>query len=155
MRMVDRSLPYPILSPLRDDVSPNRFDLDCQCQSDGKYYRVTYALSHDSPTLTERIVSKGAAYVLHVESRDCFYRILHSRCTPQGTLDIPADEIVGTVEITGLIVAEQDLPSYSIGNAHEDYGGTAFSVRAGDILACTRTFTFEAEKEFDPLKKIS
>jgi len=155
MRIVDRSFPYPVLSPLRDDVSPNRFELECRCRSDAKRYYVAYEFAHDNSALNEIITSGAAAYGIHIEGRDCFYRVLHAKCPPSGTIDIEADEITGTVEVTGLVVARQDVPRYSVAGAHADYANATFSVRTGDILAYTRTFTFEAEKEFDPLKRLS
>lgn len=155
MRIVDRSLPYPVLSPLRDDVSPNRFELTCDCRSDAKNYYLAYEFGHDNVTLKEHVTSGAAAYAVHIEGRDCFYRLLHSKCPAKGVIEIPADDVAGTMEVTGFIVAKQDLPAYRLLEAHSDYGKATFSVRAGDVLACTRTFTFEAEKEFDPLKKLS
>src|SRR5687767_2172023 len=105
MRIVDRSLPYPVLSPLRDDVSPIRFDLDCSCRSDARSYYVKFALLQQNSTLSQMIEESGAAYAVHVECRDCFYRVLHKAEAASGLLQIPADDVTGTVEITGFVVA--------------------------------------------------
>src|SRR4051812_34467305 len=126
MRIVDRSLPYPVLSPLRDDVSPNRFELTCSCRSDAKNYYLAYEFGHDIPTLNEQIASGAATYAVHIEGRDCFYRLLYSKCPSKDVIDIPADDVAGTIEVTGFIVAKKDLASYRLPEAHADYGKATF-----------------------------
>jgi hypothetical protein len=155
MKIVDRSLPYPVLSSTRDDISPNQFDLECVCRSDSQRYYLSYDLRHDNASLNERIDTGTAAYAIHIEARNCFYRVLKSPCPSKGEIEILADDIVGTVEVTGLIVATANIPTYRVVGAHEDYADATFSVRQGDLLAYTRTYTFEAEKEFDPLRRLS
>ncbi|HOM53863.1 MAG TPA: hypothetical protein PK184_20615 [Phycisphaerae bacterium] len=155
MRIIDRSLPYPVLSPTRDDVMPNRFDLHCNCRSDSQRYYISYEFEHEHPGLADLVRSETAAYAVHVEGRDNFYRILHVPCRPKDIIEIEADHVSGTVEITGFVVARQPIHSYTIQGAHPDYGNATFSIRPGDVLAYSRTFTFEAEKEYDPLRKLS
>jgi hypothetical protein len=105
--------------------------------------------------LAKDVAAEAAAYAVHIESRDGFYRVLRIKCPTKGVIEIPADDISGTIEITGFIVAQRESATYVLDGAHADYRDTTFSIRPGDVLACSRTSTFEAEKEFDPLKKVS
>jgi hypothetical protein len=53
------------------------------------------------------------------------------------------------VEVT--VIAVQEIPHYRLDSQHADYGGAAFLLEPGDVLADAGYFEFEPRKLFDPL----
>jgi hypothetical protein len=155
MRTKPKSYPHPVLSPLSDDVTPAIFDAALEVTSSPAAYVLHMQMVIENPTLLTLIASGDAHYSLHVECQNNFYRALFRSQKATQQIEIPADELAGTIEVSSFITASRDIHTYRIDGAHSDYSGRTFVVRAGDILAVARSVTFEAEKEQDALKKIS
>lgn len=58
--------------------------------------------------------------------------------------------VLGSVDVDIRVVAAKRLNSYHLQNQHPDYAGTTFSVEAGDTLAESPGFHFEAHKLYSP-----
>lgn len=58
----------------------------------------------------------------------------------------------GDVRVDILLVAAENMPSYSLSRQHPDYGSQVFDVRVGDVLADGGYFEVSAEKLHDPLQ---
>jgi hypothetical protein len=155
MKTKPKSYPYPVLSPLSDDVSPNTFDSLIAVTARPEAYVLRVELQIGNPTLLALVGSGKAKYSLHVECQSNFYRKLFQSEKAVQEIPIPADEVSGVVEVAAFITAAEAIDGYRIEGAHADYTGLAFPVRPGDILAVSKTATFEAEKDYDSLQKIS
>lgn len=155
MKAKDRSFPYPVLSPFRDDVQPNSFVAELSLTPDPQSYHLDYRLALQNPTLVSLIESAKATYGVHVECRGNFFRQLFRSNKQNDRITIPADDLTGTVEVSFFVTAATAMNDYVIEGAHADYAGAVFSVRPGDVLAIAPAVTFDADKDFDPLKKIS
>lgn len=155
MKFEERSFPYPVLSPSRDDVHPNIFGAELVVTPDGNMYHLDFSFDLKNPSLLSMIQTGAAGYAVHVECGSNFFRRMFWSSKPTGRITIEADELIGTVEVSFFITATAPIAEYRIEGAHEDYGSSAFVVRAGDILAIAPGATFDADKDYDPLKKIS
>lgn len=58
--------------------------------------------------------------------------------------------VLGSVDVDVRVVAAKKLDSYRLENQHPDYAGARFSVEAGDTLAESPGFHFEAQKLYSP-----
>ena len=58
--------------------------------------------------------------------------------------------VLGNVDVDIRVVAAKKLDSYQLANQHPDYAGATFSVEAGDTLAESPGFHFEAQKLYSP-----
>ena len=128
MRILKQSFPHPVLSP-RDDIVPNVFDLRCNCHSDSKSYLLDYELDYANAGLTQKVASGEAVHALYVECRDGYYRRLFKTPARNGRVEISVDELCGTVEVMGFIVAATPMAEYKIPDAHTDYEGVTFPIR--------------------------
>ena len=71
---------------------------------------------------------------------------------PEWDTNLTGSDYEGTVEIETRVLAVEDIAKYSPANAHEDYNGTDFFLKSGELLAIGPNFTFLVDKDYDPLK---
>jgi len=154
MKFSPRSLPHPVLNN-GDDIVGFGFQANFQVTADKQnyYLKVAFDLSH--PGLLELIKEQQAQYVVHVECGASLYRKRFSLSEPSETIKIGADLLRDRVEVNFFICAIAPIATYQPKGAHPDYGSTSFSTRKGDILAIAEGRTFDAEKDYDSLKKVS
>jgi hypothetical protein len=155
MRFEERSFPYPVLSPGRDDVQPNSFNATLTVTPETDAYQLDFAFELMNPTLIALVKDGAATLTVHVECASNFFRRMFPFNVPNGRVTIPANELLGAVEVSFFVTAAEAIPDYRIDGAHADYGSATFTIRAGDVLAIAPGATFDADKDFDPLKKIS
>jgi hypothetical protein len=154
MRFSPRSLPHPVLNN-GDDIIGFAFQANFEIESDkaNYYLKIQFHLSH--PGLRRLIGEQKAQYVVHVECGTTLFRKRFSFSKDTETVPISADALRDRVEVNFFICATEQIPSYKVQGAHSDYGEMSFNIRKGDILAVAEGQTFDAEKNFDALKKIS
>jgi hypothetical protein len=154
MRFSPRSLPHPVLNN-GDDIVGFAFQANFEVESDkaNYYLKIQFHLSH--PGLRRLIAEQKAQYVVHVECGTTLYRKRFSFSKDAEIVPISADALRDRVEVNFFVCATEQIPSYKAKGAHSDYGEMTFNIRKGDILAVAEGQTFDAEKNFDALKKIS
>lgn len=155
MNILDRSFPHPVLSPFRDDVLPNAFDLRLKIQPDADNFYISHEFVHGNTTIKGMADKGQATYALHVECKRNYFREVFALKGERGVVSISASELVGHVEIVGLVVSSGAIDNYSPAGMHADYGGRRFSLGVGDVLAASQAQTFEAFTDYDPLTRIS
>jgi hypothetical protein len=151
----DRSFPYPVLAPFRDDVTPNSFSFQIAVTSDADNFYVEARFDYSNSTL-QRLVNEGTAvYAVQLECKRNYFRALHLSKDAIQKIVVSASELVGRVEANGFILASNRIGDYAIEGAHADYGDASFAVQAGDVLALSTTQRFDAYVDYDPLRQIS
>lgn len=155
MNILDRSFPHPVLSPFRDDVLPNEFVLKLKIQPDAETFYISHEFVHDNATIRGLTASGNAHYALHVECKRNYFRQIFLLKSASGVVPINASELVGHVEMVGLVVSAGAISDYAPVGMHEDYEGRGFLLGIGDVLAASQTQTFEAYTDYDPLARIS
>jgi len=151
----DRSFPHPVLSPFTDDIVPNNFDFTVSINHDADNFYLDVRFDYENSTLDELVKAGEAAFSVHLECKRNFYREIFSFSERSERITIPAFELVGRVEVSAFVKAQNVMGSYQIQGAHTDYGSAAFQVRQGDILAVAQSKTFDAYVDYDPLRRIS
>ncbi len=151
----DRSYPHPVLAPFRDDVNPNKFDFVVVESHDADNYYLDVSFDHENQTLISLVEAGKAAYSVHLECKRNFYREIFSFAKKTERITIRASELVGRVEVSGFIKAQQSISKYQIQGSHSDYGDVDFQIREGDVLAVAASQVFDAYVDYDPLRKIS
>jgi hypothetical protein len=155
MKISKRSFPYPILGAGRDDIQTGAFEVVEQLRSDSAFYYINVQTRLDHPTLAAMVIGEEAKIAIHVEASSGFYRRLFTFSESDYTISIPAEEIEGTIQVCAFVLSVTTLATYRVIGAHPDYDGADFSIRPGDVLAIGKCFSFEATKDFDPLKRVS
>lgn len=155
MIIKDRAFPHPVLTPFRDDVTPNDFSLDVKVTPDTDNYYIEVQFRYLNPTLAALIEDGSAVHSVHFECKRNFYREMFSFKEEARRLSIRSSELLGRVEVCGFISAQRVMDAYQIVGAHPDYGNAAFSIVPGDILALAPAQAFDAFVDYDPLSNIS
>jgi hypothetical protein len=151
----NRSFPYPVLAPFRDDVSPNAFSISVTIDADADWFYLSTKFAYENASLEAMTGRNEAFHVLHVECKRNYYRRLFPLAGRSGGIAISTSDLVGRVEVSGYIIASQPVEGYCITGSHPDYGGSTFQVQQGDVLAVAQTVLFDAYADYDPLSQIS
>jgi len=154
MQINYRNFPHPVLSHFSDDYVRSAFQTTVEVSSSARSYRLAIKNALGNGELRDAIESGLATFCIHVECRATRYRQLHRSRDTEFEIEVPADQVDGTVDICCLILANTDIPAYVNGNFHADFGGATFPISRGDILAVAEDRSFDADKQVDQLKKI-
>jgi len=154
MKLKVKSYPHPVLGN-KDDVLGAAFQTGLTARSDKQNYYFSIRCWCNNSTLQDLINADKAQYTVHIECTNTMHRRSYSFSMPNFDITVPADDLNGNVEINMFICASQAIENYQIVGAHEDYGNASFAINKGDILAIGDYFNFDAEKDYDSLKKIS
>lgn len=137
-----REFPNPVLASGRDDYSENclySFIVDSDSIVVSQDYieiPVSFELICDS--FEKLLLDNSAVSIVKVKSSAASYcRVFpFEQGTRSMTIKIPKYDVVGSIEITGLIVTNKELLRYSCEEMNQMYfSGTTFDFRKGDVLA--------------------
>jgi hypothetical protein len=154
MRLSHRSFPYPVVGN-GDDVVDAAFQAAMSVHDDRVNYYINVKVQCSSSTISKLVKKGDAVYVLHVECGNTLYRSATEFTEDEREFMIPGEYLNSTVEVNVVAQAKKDIPKYKVDNAHADYGDATFAVSAGDILAVSEGFTFDADINFDMLRSMS
>ena len=152
MKAKNISYPYPVVGN-EDDV-PNgvfkaayfkhvlrRDKIDC---------KVGFELKNKAAQ--NLIAQKKAAFTAEIECNSTFYRTLVKTFEREAEFSIDAARVREMVGVGFYVRALQPISNYLPDGSHPDYKGLSFDISAGDVLAVGGSASFDAEKEFDPLR---
>ena len=154
MKLSHRSFPHPVVGN-EDDVVDAAFQAAVSVHNDRVNYYINLKVQCSSSTITKLVRKGDAVYVLHVECGHTLYRSATEFTEDAHEFMIPGENLNSTVEVNVIAQAKKDIPKYRVDKAHPDYGDATFAVSAGDILAVSEGFTFDADINFDMLKSMS
>jgi|1048.fasta_scaffold52641_2 hypothetical protein len=143
-----RSYPHPVLSPYsKDYVDGSEFFGSFERRSENGFLVVDYVLTLKSARLNEFCLpGVGAKIYLDVYVSGTRLRNLVQSDGLSGSLKLPESAIHGTVEITPLLVAQQDV-ALEFAGINAEYSSTQFAVKQGDLLAHGPTEALEADHQ--------
>jgi len=155
MKTVNRSFPYPVVAPFRDDVDANQFGAKLKVVADGGriYIDVQFEIEHGG--LFELVENGRAAFAVHLEAKNMYYRHLFSGLKPECRLELHGTDVQGKIEWVPFVISLRDIENYCPAGLHADYGAAVFSVRKSEILAVGNGGSFRVDPSYDPLRKLS
>ena len=150
------SFPHPVVTPDGDDITDTIFKLiSPSAAGDGVNYHVKLNFDINNNEIKKHIDKGNAGFALHVEASNLFFRRVFDDLEQNQSIQIEGDEVIGKVVCTPFILVYKPIPKYKISLFHEDYEKNHFKLKEGDVLAIGNSFTFEADKEYDPFDKLS
>jgi hypothetical protein len=151
------SYPHPVIDT-SDDVDSNFEVLNVLVDPSQQDIEITYEIRTDDPDLI-RLLESGAA--MHSLRWRCSSTISADDMKPEVTHRTPTgfrlkawlDQqlVKGNVVADARVILTKDMIGHRWVRQHAEYGGARFDLLQGDILAEAGTFSFSAEKLFDPL----
>lgn len=100
------------------------------------------------------VQNNEAEFLLHIESPASSYRLAQGSKSPDMTVHLKDEHLLGKVSLCPFLVAKKDLDHFSNQDWVEDYHGVTFQIEKGTILAIGTQQTFTVEKEEEDLSQV-
>lgn len=151
------SYPHPVID-MSDDVDSNFEVLNVLVDPSQQDIEITYEIRTDDPDLIRLLKSGIAVHSLRwrcsstISTGDMKPEVTHR--TPNGfKLRAWLDQqlVKGDVVADARVILTKDMDGHSWHRQHAEYDDARFDLLQGDILAEAGTFSFSADKLFDPL----
>lgn len=151
------SFPHPVLG-VANEVSSEikRIEKDdISINPNNHCYEVKVKYTFDDEVLKQMVQDGKAEFICEATCSNTLYREIIRSEKSKITFEIPRKRVKGKVEFVCLLVANENIESYSNANFHSDYNGFSFEIEQGDILAYFGDFSFNADIKYEKLKAVS
>lgn len=155
--MAQGSFPHPVIGNV-DDVASTFEIAHASVTPTTQDVELKFRIRMDDPDLTRMLDEAQAKLVFRWDCGSTLSRgTLEATPTARhmdGTTwvtSLDQQDIANTVSVEVLATAASDIEGYTLARQHPDYLGQSFSIQAGDILGTAGSFSFEADKLYDPL----
>lgn len=155
MKFDDVSFPHPVLG-IGDAISGKTgFRNEPEISTIQDSYQITIECNLVNDDLQSLVKAVKAEFVCEATCSNTIYRenVVSNNSTIE--IEIPKKQVKGKVEFTCLLVAKENLLSYSNSKAHSDYNNFTFDLDKGDVLAFFGEFAFDADIKYEKLKAVS
>lgn len=140
-----RSYPHPVLSPYsRDYVDGSVFHGEFDRSSTDGELAISYHLELTSNRLDEFRMDKSARLALNIYAKGTRWKSVQVLNGLDGTVTIPEDLILGSIEVTPVLVATKD-GELEFDGINGEYGTKRFTIQEGDLLALGPTEAMESD----------
>ena len=151
MRLDDASYPHPVVGLHGDVEGELMYDADVRATT--RDVSITLSnLRTTNPTIVALLRVSRASFTVIVNCPATYYREGIDVSEPEHEISIPAERLLGRVQVNVAVCARTVIDAYRPEGLHPDYGEAVFVVDEGDALAVAEPMTFDIEKEFDPLR---
>lgn len=150
-RLWDISFPHPVLREGSSDYLRGVFrghtTLQVDPDASAVSLRVGFELE-ECPDLTERVVSREAACCALVKCPMTYHRSLLFAEGGTAGDRMENGRVDGEIEVLPLVVAKDRITAYRSRDFHADYGGRAFDLEPGSVLAVGRPEIYHIDTTF-------
>ena len=151
------SFPHPVLG-VANEVSSEikRIEKDdISINPKSHSYEIRVKLSFDDEVLRQLIQDDKAEFICEATCSNTLYRKIIRSEKPKIEFEILRKQVKGRIDFLCLLVAKENIESYSNTNFHSDYNGFSFEVEQGEVLAYFGDFYFNADIKYEKLKAVS
>lgn len=151
------SFPHPVLG-VANEVSSEikRIEKDdISINPNNHSYEVKVKYTFDDEVLKQMVQDDKAEFICEATCSNTLYREIIRSEKPKIVFEIPRKQVKGRVEFVCLLVAKENIDSYSNINFHSDYNGFSFEIEQGEVLAYFGDFWFNADIKYEKLKAVS
>lgn len=155
MLIRNKYFPYPVIAKGNESYATATFTSDVDYEKNGYYVKFILKASSNNDVINELIESKKASYVHHFECVQTCYRHAVITQEEKDVFQIHQSELNGAVQISTVIVANEDLKGYKNPDFSADYKGFSFNIKRGCLLAIGGCVEIELNKQKDELENTS
>lgn len=155
MLIKNKYFPYPVIALGNDSYSTATFNSDVDYELNGYHIRFYLKASTNNDEINDLIKSKKASFVHHIECAQTCYRHIVSTEDEETAFSIHQSKLNGCVQISTLIVANEDINGYKNTDFSADYRGFSFNIKKGCILAIGGCVELDINKQKDELENTS
>lgn len=146
------SYPHPVLGN-GDDVGSGQIEPDVSFTASEELVEISFdKLRTGNETLDAMLGNGKASWSIRVQCARTYFRTEYRTTESAYRVRLAGHELEGLVEIEVMLFAVEPLSAYLPAGAHQDYGGDTFDLKVGEVLGIGPTFTFNIDKQWDPLK---
>ena len=148
MRIKNKLFPYPTVQVNNGVYKSVEYETQVGFKIEGNQCQLFFQAHINVPEIQELIEKGSATHVFHLEcARTYFRRIVK--------VVVSGNEIDRQLEVCPMIVATEDIKSFSCSDLSEIFSGEEISFEKGDIIAIGSQQLLTIVKEQDTLKKLS
>ena len=146
-----KAYPFPVLQPdysnyLDSEKFEVKFTLEIADDSGERVQTLTPVVDLKNDPIRELLLDGSAQIYAELFVKETYSRNLKLVGMGSSPIDISEIDLVGTLEVTGVIVLERDFQGFKPENAVEEFSLIGdFNLTKGDILAYGQTEYFEIE----------
>ncbi len=157
----DYLYPYPVLNDFSEDYIRSTFGVNYHIKEKGFKTKIVVANFILVDEVIEGMISENkASMVLHLECPRTSYRKVFKLAKEQNTTEIIIDDQImkHKLEMTGIIVVNQEIKVYKNDNINPDYYGDNYEIRnldRGNIIAISLTQEIDIPASDDDFERVS
>ena len=155
MLIRNKYFPYPVIAKGNESYATATFTSDVDFEKNGFHIRFILKASSSNEGINELIASKKASFVHHIECVQTCYRYAVITQEEEEVFQIHQSKLNGAVQISTVIVANEDLKGYKNADFSADYRGFVFNIKKGCLLAIGECIEIELNKQKDDLENTS
>lgn len=155
MLIRNKYFPYPVIAKGNESYATATFTSDVDFEKNGFHIRFILKASSNNEGINELIASKKASFVHHIECVQTCYRYAVITQEEEEVFLIHQSKLNGAVQISTVIVANEDLKGYKNADFSADYRGFVFNIKKGCLLAIGECIEIELNKQKDDLENTS
>lgn len=136
--------PYPVLAPGRDDYNNCLFDMEVYEERIGvtdENIEIPVAYTLNCNSIEKMVLDNKAQVAVKVKSsRASYCRIITFKNDEKNKmLKIPKFDVIGNIELTGIIVAKENIRHFTCNELNQLYfSNMTFELQKGDFLAIAK-----------------
>ena len=155
MRIKNKLFPYPTVRSDNGVYKSAKYVTKTTCLVCGDCCKLSFQVHINIPEI-QGLIEKGlATHVFHLECGRTYYRRIECFQTERHEIIVSGSDIDRKLEVCPMIVALDDIGSFSCSDLSDIYQGEEISFEKGDIIAIGNIELLTIEKEQDQLKKLS
>lgn len=157
----DYLYPYPVLSDFSEDYINSTFNVNYTIREKGFKTKIIVAdFILKDEVIEKMILENKASMILHVECSRTSYRKVFKLKKNQTIAEITIDDQImkDKLEMTGIIVINEEMKVYKNNNINPDYYGKNYEIRnleKGNIIAVSLTQEVDIPSNNDDFEKVS
>ncbi len=155
MLIRNKYFPYPVIAKGNESYATATFTSDVDFEKNGFYVKFILKASSNNDGINELIKSKKVSFVHHIECVQTCYRHAVITQEEEEIFQIHQSKLNGAVQISTVIVANEDLIGYKNPDFSADYKGFSFNIKRGCLLAIGGCVEIELNKQKDDLENTS
>lgn len=155
MLIRNKYFPYPVIATGNDSYVTATFTSDVDFEKNGYHIKFILKASTNNDGINELIKSRKASIVHHIECVQTCYRHAVVTDDDETTFQIHQSKLNGAVQISTVIVANEDINGYKNPDFSPDYKGFSFNIKRGCLLAIGGCIEIELNKQKDDLENTS
>jgi hypothetical protein len=146
------SYPHPVLGN-EDDIAVGGINPEVSFRGTDEIVEINIRnLVTVNPTLDTLVAAGDASWGIRVQCARTYFRSEFTTHAQSRDISLPGHDLEGRVDVEITLFAARAVSGYLPAGAHPDYGATTFDLECGEILGIGPAFSFEVDKQFDPLR---